>query len=59
MKYKKKTLQKNKTSRQIHTQTQKLNQQANQCKIDCARHISKQATKCKMKQSKKNASLIS
>ena len=37
----------------MHMQTQKLNQQANECTIDCARHISKQSIKCKNETSQK------
>ena len=49
---------KNKASRQIHIQTQKINQQANARTIDFARRISKHATKPKNCPSKMISSLI-
>ena len=54
-----KTTVKNEASRQMHIQSQKLNQQTNQWTIDFARHIFKQTTKCKNERSKNNAPLNS
>ena len=54
-----KTTVKNEASRQMHIQSQKLNQQTNQWTIDFARHIFKQTTKCKNETSKNNAPLNS